>query len=77
MNKEFYNKEVVECVGLWLAEGDKKTHGEITFTNNCFDLIQYFHKTILKLFKNHYFNVRIYPKNLMYAGSHHLEDLKN
>ena len=60
MNKDFYNKDVVECVGLWLAEGDKKTHGEITFTNNCFDLIQYFHKTILKLFKNNYFNVRIY-----------------
>ncbi|MEK6856683.1 MAG: hypothetical protein AABX49_01570 [Nanoarchaeota archaeon] len=60
MNKDLSNKEVIECIGLWLAEGDKKTKGEITFTNNCFDLIQYFHKTILKLFKDYNFNVRIY-----------------
>ena len=32
-------KEIAECVGLWLAEGDNKTTAEVTFTNNCFELI--------------------------------------
>ena len=36
-------KEIAECVGLWLAEGDKKTSAEVTFTNNCMELIIFFH----------------------------------
>ncbi len=45
MDNEF-KKHLAECVGLWLAEGDDKTKAEITFTNNCFDLISFFHQTI-------------------------------
>ena len=40
-------KEMSECVGLWLAEGDSKTKSEVTFTNNCFELIIHFHKVVL------------------------------
>ena len=54
------NKEIAECVGLWLAEGDDKCNNEITFTNNQFELIEFFHKNIKKLFSNHKFNIRIY-----------------
>ena len=36
------NKETAECVGLWLAEGDKKTFREVTFTNNSIELILFF-----------------------------------
>ena len=47
------NKQISECVGLWLAEGDNKTISEITFTNNCIELILFFHsqdKGILHLY---------------------------
>ena len=57
---EIKNKEIAECVGLWLAEGDDKCNNEITFTNNQFELIKFFHKNINKLFSNHKFNIRIY-----------------
>ena len=57
---ESNKKEVAECVGLWLAEGDNKCNNEITFTNNQFELIKFFHKNIKKLFSNHKFNIRIY-----------------
>jgi hypothetical protein len=43
-------KEIAECVGLWLAEGDSKTNNEITFTNNCLELIIYFHNMIKNLY---------------------------
>jgi hypothetical protein len=49
--KNKFNKRVAECVGLWLAEGDKKTSRELTFTNNCFELILFFHDTIKPLYK--------------------------
>lgn len=45
-----FNKEVAECVGLWLAEGDNKTTGELTFTNNCFDLILFFKEIISSIY---------------------------
>lgn len=45
------SKEIAECVGLWLAEGDKKTDREVTFTNNCMELIFFFHNTIKLLYK--------------------------
>ncbi|MBI2541502.1 winged helix-turn-helix transcriptional regulator [Candidatus Woesearchaeota archaeon] len=54
------NKKIAECVGLWLAEGDDKCNNEITFTNNQFELIEFFHKNIKKLFSNYKFNIRIY-----------------
>ncbi|MBU1622008.1 MAG: hypothetical protein KJ597_00370, partial [Nanoarchaeota archaeon] len=52
-------KEVAECVGLWLAEGDNKTTKEVTFTNNCLELVLFFHENIKKLYtgKN---NSRLY-----------------
>ena len=34
-------EKLAECVGLWLAEGDRKTLYEITFTNNYWDLIKF------------------------------------
>ena len=54
------NKEIAECVGLWLAEGDRKTNAEITFTNNCLSLIKHFHKTLTSLFEMKNYNPRIY-----------------
>lgn len=54
------SKELAECVGLWLAEGDGKCNNEITFTNNEFSLIEFFHNNIKCLFSNHKFNIRIY-----------------
>lgn len=54
------NKNLAECVGLWLAEGDNKSKSEITFTNNCWELIDLFYKTINKLFNNYSYNPRIY-----------------
>src|SRR3990170_6377779 len=52
------SEQIAECVGLWLAEGDSTTEAEITFTNNSWDLILYFHKTVKNLFK--VINPRIY-----------------
>ena len=52
------NKEVAECVGLWLAEGSTNSKSEITFTNDCLELIDLFYSTTKKLFGN--FNERIY-----------------
>jgi len=43
-------KELVECVGLWLAEGDNKTNQEITFTNNCLELILFFQENISNVY---------------------------
>ena len=57
---EINNKEIAECAGLWLAEGDDKCNNEITFTNNQFELIVFFHNTIKQLFSDYKFNIRIY-----------------
>lgn len=51
---------VGECVGLWLAEGDNKTTREITFTNSCVPLVEFFGNTVMQLFKDYSFNPRIY-----------------
>ena len=53
-------KRVAECCGLWLAEGSTTSKSEITFTNNCFELIDLFYKTINRLFKGYEYNPRIY-----------------
>jgi len=53
-------KEVAECVGLWLAEGDSKSLQEISFCNNCFELITHFHNTLTSLFSLEDNRVRIY-----------------
>ncbi len=60
MEDKLLDKSIAECVGLWLAEGDNKTTSEITFTNNCLELIDFFYKTINKLFEGNRFNPRIY-----------------
>lgn len=44
-------KELAECIGLWLAEGDSKTKAEVTFTNNCIELILFFQKVINGIYK--------------------------
>ncbi len=54
------NLEVAECVGLWLAEGDTKTKWEITFTNNCYVLVELFAKTMQEIFKHEKIKPRIY-----------------
>ncbi len=53
-------EQIAECVGLWLAEGSTNSKSEITFTNNCLQLIDLFKKTMNKLFKNKKYNQRIY-----------------
>lgn len=54
-------KEVIaECVGLWLAEGGNKSKSEITFTNNCFPLVELFKRTMDEIFKGRVSNQRIY-----------------
>ena len=52
--------DISKCVGLWLAEGDTKTKREITFTNNCNLLIEFFSTTIENIFRNYRFHPRIY-----------------
>lgn len=59
-SKTKITNEIAECVGLWLAEGDKKTEREITFTNNCIPLIELFGFTIQKQFQNYPINPRTY-----------------
>jgi len=43
-----FKEDIGQCVGLWLAEGDNTTNAEITFTNNSWELILYFH-SIMKI----------------------------
>lgn len=44
------HKQIAECVGLWLAEGDNKTANEVTFTNNCLELVLFFHQNISRIY---------------------------
>lgn len=67
MNKRPSKKEIAECIGLWLAEGDNKSINEITFTNNSLYLIKYFHNTLFRLFKPS--NIRVYS----YSNSKNVE----
>jgi len=60
------DQKVAECVGLWLAEGDSKTISEITFTNNCYELIDFFYITIKKLFKVDNFRLYVYSPSKNY-----------
>ena len=60
LHEEMFEIELAECVGLWLAEGDRKTKSEITFTNNCISLIKLFNKTIIRLFEDKKDKIRIY-----------------
>jgi len=53
-------QEAAECIGLWLAEGDTKTTKEITFTNNCLTLVEFFAKTIKQIFKECNIKPRVY-----------------
>lgn len=67
------NKELAECVGLWLAEGDNKTIREITFTNNCLELILFFQRVIEKIYtgnnKPHLYIYSPTEKQLFYSIS--------
>lgn len=54
------NKEIAECVGLWLAEGDQKSLSEITFTNNSTELVKLFYKRISHLFSTSNFRLYVY-----------------
>lgn len=56
-------KNIAICAGLWLAEGDNKSIREITFTNNCWELIKLFHKTLTSLFSEFKPKIRIYVYN--------------
>ncbi len=53
-------ENLARCVGLWLAEGDNKTKSEVTFTNNNFDLVRLFYKTMKENFPFDDLNPRIY-----------------
>ncbi|MFQ6129730.1 MAG: hypothetical protein ACE5OT_02835 [Candidatus Hadarchaeaceae archaeon] len=55
-----FHPNIARCVGLWLAEGDTKTRGEITFTNNCVQLVKFFEETIQKIFSEEKLKSRIY-----------------
>ncbi|MEM5778387.1 MAG: hypothetical protein QXD43_05875 [Candidatus Aenigmatarchaeota archaeon] len=55
--------KLAECVGLWLAEGDNKSKLEITITNNCWDIIIYFHFLMKKLFKDIKPRIYVYDSN--------------
>jgi hypothetical protein len=44
------DEELAECAGLWLAEGDHKTKSEVTFTNNCQELVRLFHNCLKKTY---------------------------
>ncbi|MEK6859549.1 MAG: hypothetical protein AABX54_01915 [Nanoarchaeota archaeon] len=63
--------EIAECVGLWLAEGDRKTKSEITFTNNCVPLVELFYKVLCKLFEDKKDRIRIY----VYSNNHEKIDV--
>ncbi|MCK4327497.1 MAG: hypothetical protein KAW41_03400 [Candidatus Diapherotrites archaeon] len=54
------DQRIAQCVGLWLAEGDNKTIREITFTNNCIELVEFFGNTIQEHYKDEEFNARVY-----------------
>ncbi|MBN2421270.1 hypothetical protein JXB27_03255 [Candidatus Woesearchaeota archaeon] len=56
-------KEIAECVGLWLAEGNNKCNNEITFTNNSYDLILYFDDVLSKLFETSSKRLYVYSAN--------------
>jgi len=58
------NQKIAECVGLWLAEGDNKTNNEITFTNNCLELVLFFHENITKLYSG-----RNLPRLYIYSST--------
>jgi hypothetical protein len=51
---------LARCIGLWLAEGDTKTSREITFTNNCFELIQLFYNVVGNYGKECNVNLQVY-----------------
>lgn len=60
MGRIAQEERIAECVGLWLAEGSTTSKSELTFTNNCLDLIDLFQETINKLFSDYSYNQRIY-----------------
>ena len=55
--------KLAECIGLWLAEGDNKSNYEITITNNCWDIIAYFHSFMKETFQNIKPRIYVYKTN--------------
>ena len=54
------DKDIAKCVGLWLAEGDSKASSEITFTNNCLDLVLFFNNILVSALDLNPEKIRIY-----------------
>lgn len=50
MKEKISKKELIECVGLWLAEGDTETNDEVTLTNNSIEIILFFCERIIKIY---------------------------
>ncbi len=65
-------REIAECVGLWLAEGNNKCNNEITFTNNSYELILHFDEVLSSIFDTPNKRLYIYSAeghNLNFATS--------
>ena len=43
-------KNLLYCIGLWLAEGDSTSTAELTFTNNSLELVLFFEMTIKEIY---------------------------
>ncbi|MFB6209234.1 MAG: helix-turn-helix domain-containing protein [Candidatus Nanohaloarchaea archaeon] len=56
-------KDSARCIGLRLAEGDTKTEREVTFTNNCFELVELFYRTIRDFSGLDRFRLYVYRPN--------------
>lgn len=55
--------KLAECVGLWLAEGDNNSNLEITITNNCWNIITYFHSLMEEMFEDIKPRIYVYRTN--------------
>ena len=53
-------EDLARAYGLWWAEGDSKTIREITFTNNCFELVKFFYKIIEEFAGRENFRLYVY-----------------
>lgn len=65
-------ERIAECVGLWLADGDKKSLGEVAFTNNEITLIKYFHVELTKIY-----NGKNSPRIYIYSNERNKLDIPN
>lgn len=54
------DKELAECLGLWFAEGDSVTKGEINFCNSELYLVEYFDTILRRFIGDCQVNFRVY-----------------